>query len=49
MSISIGLRNFSGFVGWNGQPTNKIIVLNLVQIMTHSNNGITQRDLVYKS
>lgn len=49
-TISIGLEGFSGFIGKNGVPTNRIIVMNLCAVTATVNpQGIVSRDLVYKN
>lgn len=48
-TISIGIKNYSGYTQKSGQPTNKIIVLNLCSVDTRVTNGIVSRDLIYKN
>lgn len=48
-TISIALRSFSGLIGFTGTPTNRIITMNLVDINTTIENGLTKRDLIYKN
>lgn len=49
LTISIALRNYSGFIGFNGVATTKIIVMNLVQTNAVVENGLTKRDLIYRN
>lgn len=49
-TISLTIKNFSGFKGLSGNQTNKVIVLNLTAINSIiTPQGIVSRDLVYKN
>lgn len=48
-TISLGIDSVSGFVGFDGSPSNKIMVLTLADINTTVVDGIVSRDLIYKN
>mgnify|MGYP000452785113 CR=1 FL=1 len=49
-TISIGVKNFSGFVEKDGTNSNKIIVMNLFSVSSNiTQQGIQYRDLIYKN
>lgn len=45
----MGVRNFAGFINAKGQATNRVIMMNLVQVNSTVENGLTKRDLIYKN